>query len=236
MPGMLRGDKFVELPAQLDVAFLLAVELKDDAVNKTLRAKFGCSCGQCIAGFLSSRMGYALGGWASAQLEIPRDFMSTVEIIKDYSRAGKCLPDSVLRELGVNKLMDRGFWKFCDLIWDVCYDVKQLPTIKNIIARFEAIKAQESSDEVEKLLEHGYQYAIDHDLRSGTIEVAGMEEYLKHGGTVKAAASVVFREAEDAPGIRFENREDDPDCEWESQRCTNDCDIDLVWEMCGYAG
>ncbi|KAM7188077.1 hypothetical protein V8F33_010840 [Rhypophila sp. PSN 637] len=232
---MLRGDKFVELPVQLDLAFLSAVELKDDTVNKTLRAKFGCSCGQCIAGFLSPRMSYALGDWASERLEIPRDFMSTVEIIKDYSRAGKCLPDSVLRELGVNKLMYRGFWKFCDLIGDVCYKDKKLPTIRNVMARFEAAKAKEPSDVVEKIL-HGYAYDMDHNLREGPVMVAGMTEYLKHGGTVKAAASVVFREAENAPGIRFELREDDPDCEWEPQRCTNDCHIDLVWEMCGYGG
>ncbi|KAK4215134.1 hypothetical protein QBC37DRAFT_459582 [Rhypophila decipiens] len=225
---MLRGDKFVELPAHLDVAFLSAVELKDDAVNKTLRAKFGCSCGQCIAGFLSPQVADALG-------EL------TVRCIKDQIGAEKCplgphcLPVPVLREPEVNKLMIRGFWEFCHLIGEVCNKDKKLPTVRNVMARFGAAKAKEPSDVVEKIL-HGYEYDMDHDLPMGPVMVAGMKEYLRNGGTINAAAAEVFSEAAKAAGIGFMVREDGPSWGWQGPVGMNDFDIDLVRKMCGYAG
>lgn len=57
--GVLTGREVMKLPDTIPVSFLSSLDWvanRNNIVHRTLRVKYGCTCGKCVAGFLSPRL------------------------------------------------------------------------------------------------------------------------------------------------------------------------------------
>lgn len=94
--------------------------------------RYGCTCGECLGGFLSARMRSALIFQGEAKDEFNR------QIIGDggywIMRAGNSLKHvdrDVLRSLGTNRSLRNGFVNMFQLVVE-CLRAKKVPTVENI--------------------------------------------------------------------------------------------------------
>ncbi|KAH8722276.1 hypothetical protein BGZ61DRAFT_586895 [Ilyonectria robusta] len=187
-----------------------ATEEQLSKTSNTLRLKYGCTCGQCIGGFLSPRMLFAL----LCQAEINHDFLSD-EL--DYSGPDwvsfnedslKHLSPSVRENLKTNKSMREGFANMYDCIAR-CLRENNLPNERNVL-----------------------------DLwRNKTSEWPPVTKtYLQRGGTVVAAATNIFERAMNqdewaGDGEHMEVFEEEIKG---LATCRNDHEFGFVAGMCGY--
>ncbi|KAM7214541.1 hypothetical protein V8F06_010102 [Rhypophila decipiens] len=223
------------VPAEIDTNILsnLTWTSDDDIILKTLRIKYGCTCGHCIAGFLSPKMRYALSGFA-------REYMFEFDGPSYFANdAGSYLPDETREMLraGHNPAMREAFRSICDYIGQLCAKRNKIPSATNVMAVAQA-QAQENP-------------------QSKTVEV--LEEFFKQGGTIGGVAKEMFEVA----GIYFETVDDefqDPTLPFNKYlaakltkgksaepntpskmlhtkkrpRCANDKEIHFIIRMCGY--
>lgn len=181
-----------------------------DLICHTLRLNYGCICGECIGGFLSPRMQYALLCQAEFQHDLMQDGLDLTgpEWHSNYGGILNFLPTTVQENLKTNKSMRQGFINMCNHI-STCLKRKKIPNEDNVLFT----------------------------LRNETSEWPPVtENYLEGGGTVAGVATILFEEAMYAnqwsgdvthQGIFQDKIEELP-------ACRNDDEFGFVSGMCGY--
>ncbi|KAH7013298.1 hypothetical protein EDB80DRAFT_863261 [Ilyonectria destructans] len=187
-----------------------AIEEQLSNISNTLRLKYGCTCGQCIGGFLSPRMLLAL----LCQAEINYDFLaheldySGPDWVSSNEDFLEHLSPSVRENLKTNKSMREGFTNMCDYIAR-CLRENNLPSERNVL-----------------------------DLwRNKTSEWPPVTKtYLQRGGTVAAAATMIFERAmaqDEWAGDGEHMNVFEEDIKGLAT-CRNDHEFGFVSGMCGY--
>ncbi|KAI1181439.1 hypothetical protein F5B17DRAFT_452409, partial [Nemania serpens] len=181
-------------------------------IRNTLRLKYGCTCGQCIGGFLSPRMRFALLTQAEIQHDTLNGSLGINHTGADWVALNEdvlChLPRAVQQTLVSNKSMRQGFVNLCQHIAR-CLRKKRLPNTATILDFYR--------DEVSEW-------------------PPVTRSYLERGGTVAAVAMMLFDRvmAEDewaGDGMMMETFEDDIN---QLPACRNDHEFGFVKAMCGY--
>lgn len=131
--AVLRGqDPVIELPPEaVDVGYLSSLTWPGngvaDVILKTLRIKYGCSCDQCVAGFLSPKMRYALSDFA-------REYIIDFKGPAWMETAGPFLAGSAQTRLRKGyPLMQDGYMLICSYIHRLCSEEKMIPSEENIL-------------------------------------------------------------------------------------------------------
>ncbi|KAM7198726.1 hypothetical protein V8F20_006041 [Naviculisporaceae sp. PSN 640] len=237
-------DPVIELPEEINEYFLSelkAPENYDDKLKlKTLRIKYGCSCGECIAGFLSPRMRYALSNFA-------RDYIVEFKRQGYFNAAGSFLSDSARKKLrDEHPGMQEGYILICSYIGSLCAEGSKIPSVRNIM---EYARGQQK-----------------HNQNENNMSVAVLGEFLRQGGTVAAVAKDLFKVTEtyfEIAGCENDDEFSDPRLpvnrylarqtgkgkgretevlsekedggrELKLPRCANDREMAFVQRMCGY--
>lgn len=174
------------------------------------RLTFGCTCGQCIQGFLSPRMIYALLCQAEAKHYLLNDRIDResgpgwVELgfnMFDY------LPEKVLDSLETNKSMRQGFTNMFDYV-AACLRAKILPTEINVLAA----------------------------LPNASEWPPATKNFLQRGGSVASVATMCFQlamEQDEFAGDGEHQAEFSDEIE-ALPECRNDHEFGFVSGMCGY--
>ncbi|KAF4471868.1 hypothetical protein FALBO_1234 [Fusarium albosuccineum] len=189
-----------------------------DIILQTLRLKYGCTCGECISGFLSPRMQIAL----LRQAELHRDMLQ--EVVADDPRWDdwhqiklRNTPSWVRENLPTDKGYRYRFAKLCGY-FAICIQQKRIPDETNILQVYE-------------------------DSVKGIRQVPPMtRNYLSRGGTAAAAGTMIFDYAMsadpwagyDSPCELFEDG-DDTTLDY-TKECRNDREFGFVARMCGLSG
>ncbi|ERF74444.1 hypothetical protein EPUS_03882 [Endocarpon pusillum Z07020] len=174
------------------------------------RLTFGCTCGQCIEGFLSPRMTYAL----LCQAEIQHDLLNG-EVFRelgpdwvDWHRdMFEYVPEKVQDNFKTNKSMRQGFTNMFDYI-AACLRAKILPTETNVLAT----------------------------LRNTGEWPPATDNFLQRGGSVASVATMCFQLAMDQDEFAGDSQHQDV---FSGQiealpECRNDHEFGFVSGMCGY--
>lgn len=193
-------DEQIRRAPQLDVA----------GMRKTMRYKYGCTCGQCIGGFLSPRMKFVL----LCVSDIEQDGMleSMDDTGPDWVACNwdllTHLPESVRENLKTNKSMREGFTSMVSHFAE-CLRRSRMPTEGEVLD-FYRLRVSEWPPVT--------------------------RNYLQRGGSVAAVANMIFEKAmlQDEWAGDGEHREvfgEDID---ELAVCRNDHEFGFVAGMCGY--
>ncbi|KAI1372665.1 hypothetical protein F4677DRAFT_449149 [Hypoxylon crocopeplum] len=194
------SDKFSGFSDAFVACSALLGSQTDIQRDEFLRLKYGCTCGECISGFLSPRMHLALLTQAGIQHDLLsldiKDIPNGNEFVESNDYLLTYLPRSVRNNLRTNKSMREGFANMCGHI-ATCLGKKVLPTEFNVL---EAMRGASEWPPVTR-------------------------NYLQRGGTVKAVASMVFKNVmEDVSRDKVK----------ELPECRNDHEFGFVSGMCGY--
>lgn len=179
--------------------------------RELLHLKYGCTCGKCISGFLSPRMHHVL----LSQADIQHDMCSFNfgynndgdEFMEFNDHLFTYLPASVRNNLRTNKSMRQGFVNMWDHV-ATCLRKNVLPTESNVL---EVVRNISEWPPVTR-------------------------NYLQRGGTVKAAASMLFKQAMDQDDWSGDGTFSQifGDQIKELPECRNDHEFGFVSGMCGY--
>ncbi|KAI1109215.1 hypothetical protein F5Y14DRAFT_444878 [Nemania sp. NC0429] len=181
-------------------------------IHNTLRLKCGCTCGQCIGGFLSPRMQFALHYQAVFQYDTQNDYPGAdcrgTEWVDLNHQFLTHVPEAVQENLTTSKSMRQGFINMCQHIAS-CLEKKRLPNTATILDFYR--------DEVSEW-------------------PPVTRDYLEGGGTVAAVAMMIFDRAiaEDewaGDGSMMETFKNDVN---RLPSCRNDHEFGFVRAMCGY--
>lgn len=173
------------------------------------RLKFGCTCGNCIGGFLSPRMRDILLKTAETTYDFiykDSDHDNAKEWCKENQDVFRYLPEHILHNFQVNKDMIIGF---C-MLWNhlaSCLRNSMLPTDDNIL-----------------LL-----------IRNGDEWPPHCRNFLQNGGSISSVATMLFWKAmklEEKFGLEY--GESDSVFQNGPPSCRNDREFGLVSAMCGY--
>lgn len=193
-------DEQIRRVPQLDIA----------GIRKTLRYKYGCTCGQCIGGFLSPRMKFALLCVSESEHDMMQSFMDDTGpdwVSTNYDNL-LYLPESVRENLKTNKSMRQGFSHMFSH-FAKCLEQGRMPTEGEILDFY----------------------------RSHVSEWPPVtRNYLQRGGSVAAIANTIFEKAMDrdewaGDGLHREVFSDQID---ELVACRNDHEFGFAAGMCGY--
>lgn len=179
-------------------------------IQKTLRYKYGCTCGQCIGGFLSPRMKLALlcvaefehDGMSELMDETGSDWVAFTDHLLTH------LPRSVRKNLKTNKSMRQGFANMFSH-FARCLEKGRIPSEREVLDFYQ----------------------------SGVSEWPPVtRNYLERGGSVAAVANAIFEQAMNqdewaGDGGHRESFEKDID---KLVACRNDHEFGFVAGMCGY--
>ncbi|KAJ6112318.1 hypothetical protein N7523_008379 [Penicillium sp. IBT 18751x] len=172
------------------------------------RLKYGCTCGQCISGFLSPRMCFAL----ECQADIWSDFLR--EDIEDgnfwfenNSTFLSFLPRRVQNNLKANKSMRNGVMNLCNHIAN-CLRGHMIPNESN----------------VEMVLHDASEWPPT------------SRSFLQRGGSVGAVATMLFQRAMESDELAGDplHMETFGDQILQLPECRNDHEFGFVSGMCGY--
>ncbi|KAI1144865.1 hypothetical protein F4825DRAFT_445331 [Nemania diffusa] len=181
-------------------------------IRNTLRLKYGCTCGQCIGGFLSPRTRSALLYQAEIQHatlnEFPGRAFSGPDWVELNDDVLGYLDEAVRENLKTNKSMRQGFINMCDHIAS-CLRKKRLPDTATVLDFY-----REEVSEWPPVTRN----------------------YLQRGGTVAAVAMMLIEraiesEAWDSDGSYMEIFDDEVS---QLPTCRNDYEFGFVHGMCGY--
>lgn len=193
-------DEQIRRAPQFDIA----------GIRKTMRYKYGCTCGQCIGGFLSPRMKFAL----LCVSDIEQDFMHASmddtgpHWVDWHWDLLTHLPESVRENLKTNKSMRQGFTSMISHFAE-CLRQGRMPTEGEVLD-FYRLRVSEWPPVT--------------------------RNYLQRGGSVAAVANMIFEKAMlgdewAGDGELREGLEEDID---ELVVCRNDHEFGFVAGMCGY--
>lgn len=205
-----RSDKF-EGHSDTSIACLAKLKgLREITSLDLARLASGCTCGQCISGFLSPRMCFAL----LCQAEIHHDTLSDAimqdsgsDFVDFNEELLEYLPNRVRENLKTNKSMRQGFANMCDHI-ATCLRAKVVPNEANVL---DALQNASEWPPVTK-------------------------NFVQRGGSVASVALMLFQGAmnEDelaGDGTHVETFGEDVT---ELPECRNDHEFGFVSGMCGY--
>lgn len=200
----------------LSVGILTGVEVSDLGHVDAQRIKYGCTCGNCIDGFLSPRMRLALLRHAEEQHHILKEWYTEsidgfIGLPEHFTSTGaeNCLPHSVTKGLAINRLVRKGLIDMWGRIVE-CLTENKIPSEENVMRMWETRRSR---------------------LRSGKGKA-----FLDSGGSVKVVADMLFRIArsrdEAAGTLWLEN----PYGKEISKLpcCRNDLEFEFVRGMCEY--
>ena len=180
-----------------------------DSIRQALRFKYGCTCGQCIGGFMSPRMTYALMSEAEArwdQLHETLDLYVGAAWVEHNDHFFSYLPHHVCRSMRTNKAMRQGFVNLCRH-FSQCLQGNRIPSAAEII----------------DVAQHGEQIPVT-------------QTFLDLGGSVASVANMLFETAMDADEwtgdgcTRYWFGEDLD----KLPVCRSDHEFGFVSGMCGY--
>ncbi|KAM5345672.1 hypothetical protein ACJ41O_011533 [Fusarium nematophilum] len=209
--------------AEMEEAFSLAERRPPRAcmavLLRTLRLKYGCSCGQCIAGFLSPRMQLALLDQAEMLAELLEDAVDEGSSWIDLHEVElEYVPGRVRTNMRTNKSVRQGFIQLFKH-FATCIRANRIPNEVNLFSTYQW------SDE--------WPPATD--------------AYLGRGGTVSAVCTIIFQHAiEDDPWAGLsgvggifgddlsEMAEEMPEAMDGVAMCRNDKEFCFVAGMCGF--
>jgi GNAT superfamily N-acetyltransferase len=205
-----RSDKF-EGHSDTSIACLAKLKgLREITSLDLARLASGCTCGQCISGFLSPRMCFAL----LCQAEIHHDTLSDAimqdsgsDFVDFNEELLEYLPNRVRENLKTNKSMRQGFANMCDHI-ATCLRAKVVPNEANVL-----------------------------DALQNTSEWPPVtKNFLQRGGSVASVALMLFQGAMNenelaGDGTHVETFGEDVT---KLPECRNDHEFGFVSGMCGY--
>lgn len=193
-------DEQIRRVPQLDIA----------GIRKMLRYKYGCTCGQCIGGFLSPRMKLALLCVAEVEHDNMYTFMDDTGpdwVTFNYDNL-EHLPESVRENLNTNKSMRQGFSNMFSH-FAKCLEQGRMPTEGEVLDFYQT---------------HVSEWP------------PVTRNYLQRGGSVAAVANTIFEKAMErdewaGDGYHREVFSEQID---ELVACRNDHEFGFVAGMCGY--
>lgn len=193
-------DEQIRRVPQLDIA----------GIRKTLRYKYGCTCGQCIGGFLSPRMKFAL--LCVSELEHDNMYTFVDETGPDWVTFHydnlEYLPESVRENLKTNKSMRQGFSNMFSH-FAKCLEQGRMPTEGEVLDVYQS---------------HVSEWP------------PVTRNYLQRGGSVAAVANTIFEKAMERDEWAGDGDHRDIFGEEIDQlaACRNDHEFGFVAGMCGY--
>jgi hypothetical protein len=178
-----------------------------------MRLKYGCTCGECLTGFLSPRMRRAIQFQAEVKYDIINftiDEENGEDFVEDNEEELKFVHDDVRENLKTNKSMRQGFANIClhfatctekDNIWGV-------PTEANVLLA----------------------------LRNANEWPPASKNFLQMGGTIYSVGSMLFEAAMDQDWLAGDGEflEAFRDEILKLPECRNDHEFGFVSVMCGY--
>jgi len=205
-----RSDKFEGYSNASTICLAKLKGLREITNLDLARLAGGCTCGQCISGFLSPRMCFAL----LCQAEIHHDTLS--DSIIQYSGSDfvdfqeellKYLPNRVRENLKTNESMRQGFANMCDHI-ATCLRARVVPNEANVL----------------DTLENASEWP------------PATKTFLQRGGSVASVALMLFQQAmnEDELAGDGTHAEIFADDITKLPECRNDHEFGFVSGMCGY--
>lgn len=179
-------------------------------IRHTLRLKYGCTCGQCLGGFLSPRMKFALLCQADCQYDDLNMFVQTLDgptWVEGNDSLMKSLPHRIRENMKTNKGMRQGFTNTCGDFAE-CLRRNRLPLTREINA------VRESRREWPPVT----------------------HTFLDRGGSVESVANMLFKSAMDldewaGDGMHVDFFEGEIA---KLPACRNDHEFGFVSGMCGY--
>ncbi|KXX78615.1 hypothetical protein MMYC01_204488 [Madurella mycetomatis] len=193
-------DQEINMNPQLDIA----------GIRKTLRLKYGCTCGKCVGGFLSPRMSLALLCVAEIEYDILKDSMSLTGPgwVNYNGDLLTYLPDNVRENMKTNKSMREGFSNMFDHFAQ-CLRQGVLPTEQTVL---DVLRLE----------------------RSEWPPVT--RNFLQRGGTVASVSTMIFEMAmNDDEWAGDGSHRDTFGGEIDALvECRNDHEFGFVSGMCGY--
>ncbi|KIX94691.1 uncharacterized protein Z520_09737 [Fonsecaea multimorphosa CBS 102226] len=189
----------------------LLKQVKIDTEEDLEQFRYGCTCGECIDGYLSPRMRFALSLRADMlyhRLQEDMDNLSGDIWVSANESALEHLPDYCLKLLSRYRASREGCIRLCCHITD-CLDVCSPPDKASIGVHVDAEK--------------------DNPIC--------IDKFFKCGGNIEGIMFHIFEEAlgdDEIFGDGFLH-ELDEDCLWyEEEKCRNDHEFVLVARKCGY--
>ena len=207
------SDKFKGFSDKSVMCLIKLKGIADASPAEVLRLTYGCTCGQCIAGFLSRRMRFALQCQAELQYDM-LNFDLEGGNGKDFVACNgdqlRFVPNSVRENLKTNKSMREGFTELC-LHFATCIkkdNIHGLPIQEHILLA----------------------------LQEATEWPPVSRNFLQRGGTIFSVASMIFEAAMNqdrfaGDGEHFENLHKQI---LQLPECRNDHEFGFVSAMCGY--
>ncbi|KAL1847993.1 hypothetical protein Daus18300_013753 [Diaporthe australafricana] len=193
-------DEQIRRAPQLDIA----------GIRKTLRYKYGCTCGQCIGGFISPRMKFALIAVAEVEHDNMYLFMDDKgpDWVAWHDDLLTHLPGPVQENLKTNKSMREGF--------------------TNIFSHFAKCLEQGRIPSEEEVLDLYQSRASEWPPVT--------RNYLQRGGSVAAAANAIFERAMEFDEFAGDGNHRDIFGEDIDKLvvCRNDHEFGFMAGMCGY--
>jgi GNAT superfamily N-acetyltransferase len=174
------------------------------------RLTFGCTCGQCIQGFLSPRMRYALLCQAEVQHDLllhEIDYESGNDFVESNEHVLRHVSHPSRENMKTNKSMRQGFANLCDH-FATCLRDNKLPITTNILDA----------------------------LRNAGEWPPTSRNFLQRGGTVESVGSMMFELAmhQDELAGDGEHLEVFREEIEVFPECRNDHEFGFVSGMCGY--
>ena len=119
-------------PKQVECLKLLSC-MKDPNSSELSQLTFGCTCGQCLAGFLSPRVAFALVCQAEIHHDMQNDDVGNgIRWCESWDHTFKHLPSNVKSNLQTNKSMRQGFVNVFGYIARIL-QARKLPTTDNVL-------------------------------------------------------------------------------------------------------
>jgi hypothetical protein len=170
--------------------------------------KYGCTCGQCISGFLSPRMQFVLECQADRWSDFLGEFIEDGSFwIENNSSVLDFVPRRALDNLETYKSMRNGFLNLCNHI-ATCLRRNMVPSQPN----------------------------VETVLREASEWPSTSKAFLQRGGTVGAVASMLFRRAMESDELAGDPLHLETFAQEIQQlpECRNDHEFGFVSGMCGY--
>jgi len=142
--AQLLADKFDGFDEDSVICLLLLQGINEPSVEQRMRAKFGCSCGKCLNGFLSSRMLMKLRD----QAQLQRDFLASlvppgdVSWYAEFKDLLQRLPESLRNRIRRSKPIQRAFVLLVGAVAE-CLSRGKIPHKATVLAHLEATGARE---------------------------------------------------------------------------------------------
>lgn len=216
------SDRFIGTDDATILCLIVLRNLASEQLSEAAfsRLKFGCTCDNCVGGFLSPRMRDILLSTAEETFDWLHTYCNDMDGESWYSENKeyfRYLPEPIMGKLMANKSMRTGFCKLWEY-FGFCLRESQLPTEENILVM----------------------------VRNASDWPPHCRNFLQRGGTISSVATALFWKAIGMEELWELDREElwelyrEKKGELEDQTkddlptCRNDREFGFVSGMCGY--